>query len=148
MEKKKRFIAEFKEFISRGSVMDLAVGVIVGTAFTAVVTSLVNDVIMPFIGFLSGGVDFSGLKLVLHSAVMDGQGTIIEPEVAIGYGSFIQTVIDFLFKAFVIFLMIKFINRFHRKKEQEIEEEVQSEPEPSEEVLLLREIRDSLKDKE
>lgn len=133
----KGFIKEFKEFISRGSVVDLAVGVIIGGAFTSIVTSLVNDIIMPVIGIFLGGIDFTGLKYVISSATGD------MPEAAICYGNFIQNVVNFLLIAFVIFLVIKGINHFHKKKEEEV-----AEPEPTEEVLLLRDIRDMLKDKE
>lgn len=134
MKKTKGFISEFKEFISRGSVVDLAVGVIIGTAFTAIVTSLVNDIIMPAIGILFGGVDFTSLKYVVTPASGD------MAEAAIYYGNFIQAIVNFLLIAFVIFTVVKTINRFHKKKEEPV-----SEPAPaSEEILLLREIRDLL----
>ena len=134
MKKTKGFISEFKEFISRGSVVDLAVGVIIGTAFTAIVTSLVNDIIMPAIGILFGGVDFTSLKYVVTPASGD------MAEAAIYYGNFIQTIVNFLLIAFVIFTVVKTINRFNKKKEEPV-----SEPAPdSEEILLLREIRDLL----
>ena len=136
MSKKSRFIAEFREFISRGSVMDLAVGVVVGSAFTAIVNSLVNDIIMPVIGLLFGGIDFSGLKIVITKASGD------VAEAAIYYGNFIQSVVNFLLISFVIFLMIKTINRFHRKKEAEPAVPAA----PPEDVALLREIRDLLKE--
>ncbi|MDD6190129.1 MAG: large-conductance mechanosensitive channel protein MscL [Firmicutes bacterium] len=135
----KGFVQEFKEFISRGSVVDLAVGVIIGGAFTAIVNSLVNDIIMPVVGLIIGGIDFSELKYVITPA------TATTPEAAICYGAFIQNVVNFLLVAFVIFLLVKGINKFHRK--QEVEEPVE-EPEPEENVLLLREIRDLLKKKD
>ena len=137
MAKKKGIIAEFKEFISRGNVIDLAVGVVMGSAFTAIVTSLVNDIIMPAIGVLFGGIDFTSLRLVIREA------TETTGEAAIGYGNFIQCVVNFLLIAMVIFLVIKGMNAFKRKKEEVAEEAKPAEP--SEEVLLLREIRDSLK---
>ena len=114
MEKKKKsgLWAEFKEFISRGNVMDLAVGVIIGSAFTAIVNSLVNDMLMPVIGLISGGIDFSGLKLVLTSAVGD------TPEVALCYGSFLQSILNFLLVALALFLLVKALNAFRRKKEE------------------------------
>lgn len=138
--RKKGFIAEFREFISKGSVTDLAVGVIIGSAFTAIVTSLVNDVLMPFIGLIIGGYDFSGLKIVLSPA-MDGRA-----ENAILYGSFLQSVVNFLVIAFVVFLLVKGINALRRVREREKDKENPAEaPKISEEVRLLTEIRDLLK---
>ena len=136
MKEKKGYITEFKEFISRGSVVDLAVGVIIGGAFTAIVTSLVNDIIMPAIGLLFGGIDFTSLRYVITPAVGD------KPEAAIYYGNFIQSIVNFLLIALVIFTVIKLINSFHRKKEESAPEPAPVEP--SEEVLLLREIRDMM----
>jgi len=137
MKKIKAFLGEFKEFISRGSVIDLAVGIIVGGAFTSIVNSLVNDVVMPFIGWLFGGIDFTNLKIVITP------GTEEVPEAAIRYGNFIQNVVNFLLVAFVIFVMIRFINNFRRKKE----EAPKAPPAPSKEEVLLTEIRDLLKEK-
>lgn len=143
MEKTKGFISEFKEFISRGNVMDMAVGIIVGTAFTAIVTSLVNGIIMPFIGFIIGGLNFEDYKFVLAAA------TETTPEVAILYGSFIQQVINFLIIAFVVFLMIKVLNGIKNKAETLITKEEEGaaedeDPAPTE-AELLAEIRDLLK---
>lgn len=135
-EKKKGFIAEFKEFISRGNVLDMAVGVIVGGAFTAIVTSLVNDILMPLIGLLTGGADFSSLKVTVGNPIGD-----VAPA-TINYGMFIQQVVNFLIVAFVIFAVIKSINKFRRKDEPAEEPELESET--PEEVLLMREIRDLL----
>lgn len=135
MKQKKGFVAEFKEFISRGNVLDMAVGLVVGSAFTAIVNSLVNDVIMPLVGFLIGGLNFSDYKLVLRQAVGD------LPEVAIHYGSFFNQIINFLVIAFAVFVMVRTINRFRRKKE----ETPAAPPAPSEDVVLLTEIRDLLK---
>ncbi|MPN35876.1 Large-conductance mechanosensitive channel [bioreactor metagenome] len=134
---KKGFMAEFKEFISRGNVMDLAVGIIIGTAFTAIIYSLVNDVIMPVLGRLISGINFAELKIVLVEAVGD------TAEIAINYGIFIQKVIDFLLIALVVFIIVRQINRFRRKKE----EPAAPAPAPvvSEEVKLLTEIRDLLR---
>lgn len=137
MSKKKGFIAEFKEFISRGSVIDLAVGVIIGSAFTAIVNSLVNDIIMPVIGALFGGIDFTSLSVVLREASEGVEAATLT------YGNFIQAIVNFLLISFVIFTVIKILNKFNRKKE--VVEEVKEEEQPSEEILLLREIRDSLK---
>lgn len=140
--KKSKFLSEFKEFISRGNVIDLAVGIIVGSAFTAIVNSLVNDILMPVLGFIFGGINFESLKLVLKKAV---EG--VSDEVAIYIGNFVQRLIDFLLISAVVFIMVKLINRFRRKKEQTAEpEHAEPEPpEPSEEVMLLTEIRDLLK---
>lgn len=138
--KKKTVFAEFKEFITRGNVMDMAVGVIMGSAFTKIVTSLVNDMIMPIIGWLFGGVDFTSLKAVIRVA---DEAAGVE-EAAILYGSFIQNVVDFVLIALVVFLLVKGINAFHRKKEEPAPEPA-PEPEPSQEVKLLTEIRDALK---
>lgn len=139
MEKKKKsgLWAEFKEFISRGNVMDLAVGVIIGSAFTAIVNSLVNDMLMPVIGLISGGIDFSGLKLVLTPAVGD------TPEVTLCYGSFLQSILNFLLVALALFLLVKALNAFRRKKE-EAPAPAPEPPKPSEEVQLLTQIRDLL----
>lgn len=137
MGKLKGFFGEFKEFISRGSVIDLAVGIIVGGAFTSIVNSLVNDIVMPFVGWLIGGIDFSDLKLVITPATEE------TAEAAIRYGSFIQNVVNFLLVAFVVFLMIRIINKFRRKKA----EAPKAPPAPSREELLLTEIRDLLKAK-
>lgn len=124
-------LKEFKKFIARGNVIDLAVGVIMGGAFGKIVTSLVSDIITPTIGIIMGGIDFTGLNLTIKDSV-------------ILYGNFIQNVIDFLIQAFCIFVMVKIINKFFHKKE---EEEKTVEPVKSDEVLLLEEIRDLLKEK-
>lgn len=140
-DKAKGFVAEFKQFIARGNVMDMAVGVIIGGAFGKISTSLVNDVIMPLISMLTGGIDFSEWKLVLKAA--EGEAA----EVAVNYGAFLATVLDFLIIAFAVFIMIKAINGFHDKLKKK-EEEVPEEPEePSNEEKLLTEIRDLLKNK-
>lgn len=136
MDKTKGFIAEFKKFIARGNVLDLAIGVIIGGAFTSIVNSLVNDIFMPIIGILFGGIDFTELKYVITPAAGD------VPESAIYYGNFIQNVVNFLLVSFVIFCVAKAVNRFHQKKQQ-----AAPAPKTSEEVLLLREIRDLMKDK-
>lgn len=135
-------LKEFKEFAVRGNVVDMAVGIIVGGAFGKIVTSFVNDVVMPPIGKLVGGVNFSDLKYVIDPAVIEN-GEVVKPEAAILYGSFIQTVIDFLIIAMVIFLAIKALNKL--KREQPAEEPAPAEP--TEDVKLLTEIRDLLKQK-
>ena len=137
---KKGIVSEFKEFITRGNVMDMAVGIIIGGAFTAIVQSLVNDLLMPVIGALFGGIDFSTLKYVVRAA---DEAAGIE-EAAIKYGSFIQAIVNFLLIAIVIFLLVKGINKMRRKKEEPAPAPAPA-PEPSEEVKLLTEIRDALK---
>ena len=145
---KSKFFNEFKTFISRGNVMDMAVGVVVGGAFTAIVNSLVGDIINPLIGKLFGGVDLSAAKVILTAA---DEAAGIE-EVAIRYGALIQAIINFLIVALCIFIVVRGINRLKDKAKKEEEEAAEEEkeeepPEPSEEVLLLREIRDSLSKK-
>ena len=137
----KKFVSEFKEFISRGNVVDLAVGMIVGSAFTAIVSSLVNDVVMPVVGMLFHGIDFTTLRYVITPATED------MAESAIRYGNFIQAVVNFLLVSLVVFTAVRAINRLRRKKEDEPAPapEPAPEPEPSEEILLLREIRDLMK---
>ena len=122
-------IKEFKKFIARGNVIDLAVGVIMGAAFGKIVTSLVSDVLTPVLGIVMGGIDFTGLNITIKDSV-------------IAYGNFIQNIIDFLIQAFCIFIMIKLINKFFHKKE----EEEKKDPVKSQEVVLLEEIRDLLKE--
>ncbi len=124
-------LKEFKEFISKGNVIDLAVGVIIGTAFGKIVSSLVNDIIMPLVGILIGGINFTELTVTVKDAT-------------INYGMFIQNIVDFLIIAFCIFLFVKMINRLSRiRKKEEAKEEAPVEP--SEEIKLLREINTNLK---
>ena len=132
-------ISEFKEFAMRGNVIDLAVGVVIGGAFGKIVSSLVNDVIMPLVGYLVGGVVFSDLGYELKAATVDAAGAEI-PAVVVKYGAFIQTIVDFTIIAFAIFVAVKVINTLKRKQEVAPEPAAQSE-----EVKLLTEIRDSLK---
>ena len=138
----KKFMHEFKEFAMRGNVLDMAVGVILGGAFGKITTSLVNDVFMPLIGTLIGGVDLGKLNIVLKDAVMNGE-EVVAPAVTLGIGTFLTTVIDFILVAFVIFLMIKTINRFPKKKEEDPKPEEPKGPTTEE---LLTEIRDLLKE--
>ena len=133
----KKFFLEFKEFAMRGNVLDMAVGVILGGAFGKITTSLVNDVFMPLIGMLIGGVDLGKLNIVLKPATDTAEA------VTLGIGTFLTTIIDFVLVAFVVFLMIKTINRFRRKKEEEPEPEEPKGPTTEE---LLAEIRDLLKE--
>lgn len=136
-----KFLTDFKEFAMKGNVVDLAVGVIIGGAFGKIVTSLVNDVLMPVIGYFTGGVNFSEHRWVIQEAVTKGE-EIITPEIALSWGVFVQAIVDFLIVAFCIFCMVKFIMRLKKEKEAEVVEEV---TEPSEEIKLLSEIRDLLK---
>lgn len=138
----KKFLNEFKEFAMRGNVVDMAVGVIIGAAFGKIVTSLVNDIIMPAIGMLTGGVNFSDHKWVIKQAVTAGE-EIVTPEVAITWGAFVQTIFDFLIIAFCIFVAIKFINNL-KKKPEPVEEAPAAPAGPTQEELLT-EIRDLLK---
>ncbi|MCB1588359.1 MAG: large-conductance mechanosensitive channel protein MscL [Xanthomonadales bacterium] len=135
------FMSEFKEFAMRGNVVDLAVGVVIGAAFGKIVSSLVDGIIMPVIGLLVGGVDFSELKLVLKDAVLAADGSVAEAAVTLNYGAFAQTILDFIIIAFAIFLVIKAMNSAKRKEEAA----PAAPPEPSEEVKLLTEIRDQLR---
>lgn len=139
----KKFIAEFKEFAMKGNVVDMAIGVVIGAAFGKITTSLVNDVIMPLISRITGGVDFSAWKWVLKAAEVAEDGTEI-PEIAVNYGSFIAVVLDFLIIAFVLFMVVKAINKLRSigKKDEPAEEE---DPAPTAEELLT-EIRDLLKE--
>lgn len=142
-------VKEFKDFAMKGNVVDMAVGIIIGASFGKIVTSLVNDVLMPPLGILLGRVDFSQLKVVIQkgqAAVMDG-AAVVSPavdQVAISYGAFIQTIIDFLIVAFCIFLVIKAMNKAMAKKEAEPAAPA-APPPPKDEVVLLKEIRDLLK---
>jgi len=135
------FIKEFKEFSTRGNVMQLAVGIIIGSAFGKIVSSLVADIVMPPIGYIVGGIKFTDLKLWLKDAVVDSTGKVTKEAITLNIGNFIQAVFDFLLIAVVIFLMVKIINSLNRKKP----EEPAAPKGPSEEVLLLSEIRDLLK---
>lgn len=139
---KKEFLKEFKEFISRGNILDMAIGVIIGGAFGKITSSLVNDVIMPVISILTGGIQFSNWKIVLKEAVATTDG-VINPatEVTINFGSLIATILDFLIIAFTIFIIIKLVNKFKNKKQAE--EKVVEES--SGEIKLLTEIRDAIK---
>ncbi len=125
--------SEFKAFVMRGNVLDLAVGVVIGAAFGKIVTSLVDQVIMPPIGLLIGGVDFSSYKWILKAAGADGKG-----EVAIQFGAFLNTIIQFAIVALAIFLVVKLVNRLVQKQEAE-------PAPPAADVVLLTEIRDLLK---
>ncbi|MFT4257178.1 MAG: large-conductance mechanosensitive channel protein MscL [Pseudoxanthomonas sp.] len=130
--------SEFKDFIAKGNVIDLAVGVVIGGAFGKIVTSLVEKIIMPVVGLLTGGIDFSDWAITLKDAVLDEAGKETAPALVIGIGDFINTVIQFLIIAFAIFMAVKAINKVRKPA-------VAADAPPPEDVLLLREIRDSLK---
>ena len=142
----KTFLKEFKTFAMRGNVLDMAVGVVVGGAFGKITTSLVNDIIMPIIGLFTSGTNFSDWKLVLRQAVMDSQGAVLTPEVAVNYGNLIVVILDFIIITFSIFCLVKGINRLHKKPEA-AEEAPPVPAEPTAEEKLLTEIRDLLKNR-
>lgn len=131
--------SEFKEFIAKGNVIDLAVAVVIGAAFGKIVTTFVDKIIMPPIGILIGGVDFSKLAITLKDATVNVAGEVV-PAVVIGIGEFLNSMIQFVIIALAVFMVVKAINRMHKK-----EQAPAAPAEPSEEVLLLREIRDSLR---
>ena len=147
----KKFFQEFKAFAMRGNVVDMAVGVVIGGAFGKITTSIVNDIIMPLISMITGGVDFSQWKWVLKEAVVDAEGVVSSAEVAVKFGSTIAIILDFIIIAFAVFCMVKALNSLHRKKEEPAPApEPEPEPAPpaptSEE--LLAEIRDLLKERQ
>ena len=131
------FFSEFKTFAMKGNVVDMATGIVIGAAFGKIVSALVDNVIMPPIGVLIGGIDFSSLAVAIGNPVADAKGVVTGGAI-IKYGLFLNTIIQFIIIAFAIFLLVKAINRIHKKPEA-------AAPEPSEDILLLREIRDSLK---
>ena len=134
---------EFRQFAIKGNVVDMAVGIVIGGAFGKIVTSLVNDVIMPAVGKLTGGVDFKAMTITLQKAVIDAQGNVLTPAVEIRYGMFINTVIDFLLVAWAIFMVVKAMNAARQRLEHE-PAKAEAPKAPPEDTLLLREIRDSL----
>lgn len=136
------FIQDFKAFALKGNVVDMAVGVIIGGAFGKIVTSLVNDIIMPGVGVLTGGTNFSEFKFVIQEGVTNGT-EVITPEVAITWGAFVQTIVDFLIIAFCIFVAIKAMNKF--KKAEAAPEPAPEAPAAPTQEELLAEIRDLLK---
>jgi len=136
-----KLLQEFKEFALRGNVVDMAVGIIVGAAFGKIVSSLVNDVVMPPLALLTGGADFADKKLLLKQAVLGEDGKLVTPDVTLNYGLFLNTVIDFMIVAFAIFLAIKVMNALRRQAA----EQPAAPAEPPADVQLLSEIRDLLK---
>lgn len=138
---KMSLLKEYKEFATKGNVVDLAVGVIIGGAFGKIVSSLVADIIMPPIGVIVGGVRFTDIKLKLKDPVIDASGKVIQEAVTMNIGSFIQTTFDFLIIAGAIFLLVKLMNSLHRKQRKE---EAPAPAVPTAEIELLQEIRDLL----
>ena len=146
----KKMLDEFKTFIMRGNVLDMAVGVIVAGAFGKITTSLVNDLFMPFISWIFGTRDMTALNMVVRPEVVNEAGEVTQAAITIGFGTFIATIIDFLLIALVVFLVVKAINTAKakfEKKEEPVAEEAPAEPAPTKEELLLTEIRDLLKNK-
>ena len=128
----KDFLKEFKEFISKGNVLDLAVAVVIGNAFNAIVTSLVNDIIMPLVGIIIGGIDFSSIKVTVGNADLM-------------IGNFIQMVVNFLIVAFTIFVVVKSFNKLQQKTKKKEEKKEEEKPKKADDIVLLEEIRDLLK---
>ena len=150
-KEKKGLVAEFKEFIMRGNVIDMAIGVVIATAFGKITTSLVNDIIMPFIGWLIGGMDLSKLNVVLKPEVLDEAGNVVSEAVILGVGTLLVTIIDFIIIAFVVFMVVKMINKARsiadaKKKMEEEEEKEEEEAKPTTEELLAQ-ILEEIKNK-
>jgi large conductance mechanosensitive channel len=142
----KKLLQEFKEFAIKGNVVDLAVAVIIGGAFGKIVSSFVSDIVMPLVGVVLGGIDFTTYKWVLVKASLDETGAVAQAEVAVNVGIFLQNIVDFIIIAFAIFMMIKIISKSKEKMgKKKIEENEESVVEPSKEEMLLTEIRDILK---
>lgn len=141
------FIKEFKEFAVKGNVVDMAIGIIIGGAFGKIVSSLVEDVMMPPLGMLTSGLDFTKQKVVIQKEIIDAAGVITQPEVAIRYGNFIQVSINFLLVAMAVFFLVKVINRLRAAEEKaaEIPATPPAPPEPTTQEKLLMEIRDALR---
>lgn len=147
----KKFFEEFKTFAMRGNVIDMAVGVVIGGAFGKITTSIVNDIIMPLISMITGGIDFTAWKWVLKEAVMEADGVTQKlPEVAVNFGNTIAIILDFIIIAFAVFCMVKLLNNLHRKKEEPAPAEPEAPPAPPAPTTeeLLAEIRDLLKAQE
>ena len=146
----KKMFKEFREFIARGNVIDMAIGVIIATAFGKITTSLVNDVLMPFIGWITGSRDMTALNIVVREAVMDGE-TVVQEAITIGFGTLIGTIVDFVLVALVVFGIVKAMNTARAKAEAKKKAEEAAAPAeppaPSAEEVLLTEIRDLLKNK-
>lgn len=134
------FIQDFKKFAMRGNMIDMAVGIIIGGAFGKIVSSLVNDIIMPPLGYIIGGVDFKNLSIILKPEQLTQTGEVLTPAVSFNYGMFVQNILDFVIIAFAVFLLVRLSNKLAKKKEPE-------PTTPPKQELLLQEIRDLLKKK-
>ena len=143
----KKFLEEFKAFAMRGNVIDMAVGVVIGGAFGGITTSIVNDIIMPLISMITGGLDFTAWKWVLKEAVVNEAGEEVAAAVSVNYGNLISVIVNFIIIAFAIFCVVKALNKAREMTEKKKEEEPAAPPEPSAEEKLLTEIRDLLKNK-
>ena len=146
----KKFFEEFKAFAMRGNVVDMAVGVVIGGAFGKITTSIVNDIIMPLISMLTGGVDFTQWKWILKEAVLDAEGAVVSAEVAVNFGNTIAIILDFIIIAFAVFCLVKGLNSLRRKEEEPAPEpapEPEAPPAPTTEELLS-EISDLLKERQ
>ena len=141
----KKFFNEFKTFAMRGNVMDMAIGVIIATAFGKITTSLVNDVLMPLISWLVGARDMSALNLLVRPEVLNDAGEVVQESITIGFGTLLGTVIDFILVALIVFAIVKAANMARARLEKQKEAEEEAAPEPSNEEKLLAEIRDLLK---
>ncbi|MBQ1603531.1 MAG: large-conductance mechanosensitive channel protein MscL [Oscillospiraceae bacterium] len=142
----KKLISEFKEFIMRGNVLDMAVGVIIATAFGKITTSLVNDVFMPLISWIFGARDMTALNVIVRPAELDASGEVVKEAITLGFGTFLATIIDFILVALVVFAIVKSFNKARELAKKKEEEAPAAPPEPSAEEKLLTEIRDLLKD--
>ena len=142
----KKLISEFKEFIMRGNVLDMAVGVIIATAFGKITTSLVNDVFMPLISWIFGARDMTALNVIVRPAELDASGEVVKEAITLGFGTFLATIIDFILVALVVFAIVKSFNKARDMAKKKEEEAPAAPPEPSAEEKLLTEIRDLLKD--
>jgi large conductance mechanosensitive channel len=147
----KKMFEEFKAFIMRGNVLDMAVGVIVAGAFGKITTSLVNDLFMPFISWIFGSRDMTALNVIVRPEIVNEAGEVTQAAITLGFGTFVATIIDFILIAFVVFMVVKLMNtakdKLAKKEEEAPAEEPAKEPKPTKEELLLAEIRDLLKEK-
>lgn len=143
----KKFLAEFKEFASRGNVIDMAIGVIMGGSFGKITTSLVNDLLMPLISWIFGTRDMSALNLIVRPAELNEAGEVVKEAITLGFGSFVGTIIDFLLIALTAFLIVKFMNKAHSLREKKQEEEQAAEPPKPTSEELLAQILEEIKNK-